>query len=98
MIKILDAFTAKSHQFVVKENDMIKVMHMIQKAKYAGFRTDGMYVGDCGFGEELKCWIIHTNLTTNQWCALLEECKNEKYQLVIKDDPNNMYVTKIGVA
>ena len=94
-MKVFDVFTVKSYQFMVKENSMVEIMNMIQSAKSVGYRTDGMSVGDCGLAEETGHWYINTNLTTNQWCALLECCKNKKHQLVIKDDPNRMYFTKV---
>lgn len=91
MMKFFDRFTAKSHYFVVKENDLIEVMKMFSTALFAGYYKGGMNVGNLGDHE----WFIQVDLTNNQWRALLVECKNKKYQLVIKEDPDKMYFTKM---
>ncbi len=91
MIKLLDRFTIKRHYFVVKENDLIETMKMLNTALFNGYFKGGMNVKK---GDE-KEWHIQVNLTKNQWEALLVECKNKKYQLVIKDDPDRMYFNKV---
>lgn len=95
MIKLFDRFTIKRRQFIVKEKNMIEVLKMFQTALNNGYRTGGLSVGDCCCAEESDLWYIHTNLTDNQWRGLLEECKNKNYQLVIKNNPNVMYFTKV---
>ena len=94
MIKILDIFTIKSRHFVVKENDMIEVMRLIDAAQDVGYYTDRMSVGNCRCADDLTLWYIEIRLTTNQWCSLLEKCKKKGYILVIKEDPESMYFTK----
>ena len=95
MIKeIFDRFTVKERHFIVEEKNMIEVMKMVQSAKSNGYYTGAMEVGNCGWAKEPNAWFIHTNLTKLQWGALLQDCKNKKYQIVIKE-PDNMYFTKI---
>ena len=73
---------------------MIEVMNMIQVAQYTGNRTLGMNVGQCDWGFEPNLWFIHVCLTNDQWSVLLCECKKKQYQLIVKDNPNEMYFTK----
>lgn len=94
MIKILDVFTVKSYHFIVDESDIIKLMKIIDVAQDTSYYTAAMSVGNCRRDDKLTLWYIDVNLTTNQWCALLEKCKKNKYVLVIKDDPGSMYFTK----
>ena len=94
-MKLFDKFTVKKRYFVVKEKNMIEVMNMVQSALSAGYSTGGMNVGKSELVEESNLWSIHINLTGNQWRALLESCKGGNYQLVIKDNPDKMYFTKI---
>lgn len=95
MLKVFDIFTIKRRYFVVEEKNMVEAMRMIQSALSTGYHKEGMNVGNCGWAEEANKWFIHVNLTNNQWQSLLGECKNKKYQLVIKENPNDMYFTKI---
>lgn len=95
-MKVFDVFTAKSYHFITKEKDMVNAIKLVQSAKSAGYNTDDMSVGNCGLSDEPENWSIRVNLTVNQWCSFLEECKHKGYQLVIKDDPDKMYFTKIG--
>lgn len=95
MIKIIDIFTVKRRCFIVKEKNLIEVMKMFSEAFHAGYRTDGMTVGNCGWAEETDSWYIHANLTNNQWRELLNKCKENNYRLVIKDNPDNMCFIKI---
>ena len=95
-MKIFDCFTVEERHFIVKEKNLIEVMKMIQLALSNGYRTGNMSVGNCGCAEESDVWFIHVSLTNNKWRMLLKECKDKKYQLVIKEDPNDMYFTKIG--
>ena len=95
MLKLFDVFTIKKRQFIVKEKDMLEVLKMFQTALADGYRTGGLSVGDCGCAKETDLWYIHTSLTDNQWKGLLNGCKNNNYQLVIKNSPNVMYFTKV---
>lgn len=94
MLKIFDVFTTKSYHFIVKEINMVEIMNMVHSAKSVSYDADIIFVGKCRMEDETNLWFIDTNLTTNQWCALLEECKKNKYTLIIKDDPNRMYFAK----
>ena len=95
MIKIIDVFTRKSRHFIVKEMNMVEVMTMIDLAKGAGYDMDDMSVSNCNFTDKPGYWFINIKLTKNQWGTLLKECKEKQYHLVIKDDPDRMYFTKI---
>lgn len=95
MLKIIDMFTIKRRCFIVKEKNLIDVLKMFQAAFHAGYHANDMSVGNCGWAEESDSWYIHTNLTNNQWRALLEGCKENNYRLVIKDNPDNMHFVKI---
>lgn len=95
MIRIFDSFTSKEYDFIVEEKDMVEMMKMIRTSKSIGCRTDMIFVGNSKSDEESNHWFINTNLTTNQWCEFLKQCEERKYQLVIKDDPNRMYFTKV---
>lgn len=89
--KFFDRFTAKSHYFIVKENNLIEVMKLFNTALFAGYYKGGMNVSNLGEHE----WFIRVDLTKKQWQALLVECKNKNYQLVIKEEPDKMYFTKV---
>ena len=95
MIKLFDRFTIKKRHFIVKEKDTIEVLKMIQSAKTEGYYAGCMNVGNCGWAEESDSWFIHVSLTDIQWKELLKECKDKKYQLVIKENPEDMYFVKI---
>ena len=90
-MKLFDRFTVKNRNFVAKESNLIEVMKMFNAALFAGYYRGGMTVNK---GEEHE-WLVQVNLSNYQWRALLEECKNKKYQLVIKDNPDKMYFAKM---
>lgn len=94
-MKLFDVFTIKKRNFIVKEKDMIEVLNMIQSGKSEGYCTGQINVGNSGSTEGTDLWFIHVYLTDKQWKGLLIECKNKKYQLVIKENPNDMYFTKM---
>lgn len=94
MLRIFDVFTSKEYNFIVEEKNVVEMMKMIRAAKTTDCHTDMVFVGESKSGEGSDHWFLNTNLTTNQWCTFLEECKSKGYQLVIKDDPNRMYFTK----
>lgn len=94
-MKLFDSFTSKKHDFMVKEKDMIEVMNMIQLTLNTGCRNSSMNIGRCDWGYDSNVWFIHVDLTDDQWNVLLNECKDKKYQLIVKDNPNEMYFTKI---
>lgn len=95
MMNVFDRFTVKKRHFIVKENNMVETLKMIQSAKSEGYYAGGINVGNCGWAEEPDSWFAHVNLTNNQWKSLLEQCKANNYQLVIKENPEDMYFTKV---
>lgn len=90
MDKLFDRFTGERRQFIVKENDLVEVMNMLNTSILTGCKRSDIAVNK----REEAGWFINTDLTKNQWRGLLIECKNKKYQLVIKDDPDRMYFIK----
>ena len=96
MMKIFDKFVFQRRYFVVMESEMIEVVKMVQLALMDGYcRDSSMSIGNCGWANEPDAWFIHVTLSKHQWRTLLRECKNKKYQLVVKEEPDNMYFTKL---
>lgn len=95
MKKIFDRFTVKKRYFIVREGNMIEAMNMIKNATSNGYYTGSMSVGNCRWADESDLWFIHMYLTNKQWRILLGLCEANKYQLVIKNNPYDMYFTKI---
>lgn len=98
MIKLFDVFTVRNRHFIVEERDLIKLMTMIHNARQTSYYKDFMSVGNCAWADEPKSWFVSINLTTNQWCDLLKQCIDNKYQFVIKEHPDRMYFTKKGAV
>jgi len=95
MLKVFDRLTIKKHCFVVRKEDLIEIMSMIQRSIFTNYFTESMAVRNGGKDVETDNWIINVNLTNLQWKAMLQECKEKKYQLIIKDDPDKKYFTKV---
>lgn len=94
MIKIFNSFTTSKHQFIVREDNMIEVMNMIQLAIRTGCNMVSMQIRECDWVLDSGSWTIRVELTNDQWNVLLCECKKKNYQLMVKDNPNEMYFTK----
>lgn len=98
MLKIFDVFTSQRRYFIVKEDNLIEILKMVNEAQsgnpFSKYYNNDMTIGNCRWVEEPELWFIHIYLTNNQWNKLLEECKNKNYKLVIKDKENRMYFEK----
>lgn len=90
-----DKFTGKERCFIMKEEQLLEIIKMIDVALGDKYFTQGMKVNNCRKANEPDLWSIDVDLTNNQWQTLLSKCKEKKYMLIIKDDPDRMYFKKI---
>ena len=94
MIKLFNNFTTKKHDFIVKEENLIEVMKMIQLTLCIGSSIERMSLEQCDYNIGDGSWSIRVNLNEDQWHVLLCECKKSNYQLLVKSNPNQMYFYK----
>lgn len=100
MTKVFDALTSKERDFLVKEENLLEVLRMIQIGLSNGMIGSLMElkVNKHLFEKtkELVVYDLTVQLTKNQWRSLLILCKDKKYKLLMDDaeDKNRLLFVK----
>ena len=69
---IFDRFIRERHHLVIEEEDMIRVLTVLQKHHYR-LPPDNMAVGNCGWADDTKKWFIHFDTTRAKWNLIVNE-------------------------
>lgn len=102
MEMICDRFTLKEYVFEIDEKNILEGWDMIMKSiRDIGIIKSKMFDRDLVIrvseyeGSNIISYRISVNLSNIEWNSLLKSCKQHKYQLLIKEDRDVMYFTKI---
>lgn len=71
MKNLINKFVVKRHHLIVEEEDVIRVLSVIQKHHKI---LPDMAVGNCGWDDEKK-WFIHFETTEYKWKAIRTDLK-----------------------
>ena len=100
MFNLFDCLTGKDYSFVVKEFNLLEVLKMIHISKPNRILSDG-FISIKNKSIEVEnneeCYVekISTRLTNKEWDNLLHLCVKQNYKLIVKDEPDVMYFTKV---
>ena len=72
MRKLLDKIMTRRCHLVVEEDDVIRVLKVINKHHKL---VPNMSVGNCGWGDDTKKWFIHFTTTKHKWDLIRTELK-----------------------
>ena len=66
MKKILNILLMKRHYLIVEENDVTKVLDVINR-HHTILRNEDLFVGYCRWADEPTKWFIHFTTTNSKW-------------------------------
>lgn len=99
---ICDRFTLKEYVFEIDEKNILEGWDMIMESiRDIGIIKSKMFDRDLVIrvseyeGSNIISYKISVNLSNIEWNSLLKNCRKHKYQLLIKEDKDVMYFTKI---
>lgn len=106
MVKLLedfcDKFTMKGLEFTVDQNNSDEVINMIYHSidntnilKPKKYNRE-LILTVCDYNDDnILMYKIKVELSDREWCNLLKQCKDKSYQLIIKQNHDEMYFSKI---
>lgn len=72
MMGLFDRFIPEKHHLVVEEEDLVRVLKVIQSSHRI---VPEMTVGNCGWADDASKWFIHFGTTRYTWKKLIQELK-----------------------
>lgn len=83
-MKIFERFMKKDYKFLIKEENLLEVIKMIQNSlnedeEMIMKKFDFKLI----FNDEDYMELMEVDFNTSQWCSLLKECKNNNYKLIV---------------
>ena len=85
MQKLINVFTTENHYLVIDKFEMLDALCVI------GNRNKRLEVG-CRDNDDL--WYLDVDTTENQWRIITFKLDELGYNMVIKGEPNVVYLTK----
>ena len=94
MTNLLSKFVKRRYYWSIeKESDVLTILTAITdiRKKYV---NRNITIGRCLEREEIYQWFVHFDATDNDWYDITTELRAKGYLMVIKDEPNRVYLIK----
>lgn len=72
MLKLIDKLIIKRRHLIFEEDDMIRVLKVVDKTHDWGWWHGDVAIGNCGWADQGK-WFIHFDASNARW----DDIKNE---------------------
>lgn len=93
MKNLFDKIIKRRYYWILEERYIVEVLNVInsQQKRYI---DQNMAVGNCLWANERTKWFIHFDASKEQWCNIVKELNAKGFELVIRNEPNNVYLIK----